>query len=113
MSQTDGSDLLVHSVAGSCMSRFGKVGALSWQTSNDALSISVTNRERCVCVCVCAGYPCGFNYCSIVARLSQWRRPGFDVGLIPRDSWMLGWSGLLMPASHCYPYFLSEEAARK
>lgn len=62
--------------------------------------------ERCVWREV-AGYPCGFNYCSIVARLSQQRRPGFDVGLIPHDSWMLGWSGLLMQTSHCYPYFLS------
>lgn len=110
--QTDGNYLLIYCMAGSCMSRFGRVGVLSWQTSNGALSISVTNRKGDTSVCVWwgGGDPCGFNYCSIVAVLSSWRRPGFDVGLIPRDSWMLGWSGLLMQTSHCYPHFLSGKA---
>lgn len=54
------------------------------ETSNGAFffSISATKRQRKICIgvcgCVCeresyqrvAGYPCGFNYCSIVAGLS-------------------------------------------
>lgn len=48
----DGKDLLTYCMAGSCMSRFGRVGVLSWQTSNGALSICLTKRKRdTVCVC--------------------------------------------------------------
>ena len=52
-----GNDLLTYCAAGSCLSRFGRAAVLSRQTSNGALSISVTKQERykyvCVCVCVC------------------------------------------------------------
>lgn len=89
-------DLLTYCVAGSCSSRFGRVGVLSWQTSNGALSISVTKRRRHESVCVCVGdrgwldIHVALIIVPLLPRLSSWRRPGFDVGLIPRDSWMLG-----------------------
>lgn len=58
--EMDGNDLLTYCVAGSCLSRFGRVGVLSWQTSNSAPSISGTKREAgysmCVYVCVTGGW---------------------------------------------------------
>lgn len=90
--------------------------AYCYDRHQTVLFLFLWQRRRDVCVCVwqrAVGYPCGFNYCSIVAWFSLWHRTGFDVGLIPCDSWMLGWSGLLMQTSHCYPHFLSRMAVWK
>ena len=50
----------------------------------------------CLCVCVCVSDSGRLNIhvaliiVPLLPRLSSWHGPGFDVGLIPRDSWMLG-----------------------
>lgn len=98
---------------GSCKSGCGGAAVFCRQTSKQAWFYSLPTpfpwQKIRVCLCMRACVRCeddldihvAFNYCSFVARFSEWHQLGFDLSSVPHDSWTLGWSGLFRHASHC------------